>query len=372
MSERILIIGQTNFRDTEKGITVLKFDSDNCSFAFVQRYDTDVEAGQQYYDRKRKVLYICDETNGHALKNAGGGRIYAYKVDKESGVLTKQNYLDCLMTKTSYCWLSKSGNYLLYSCHAGSGVVSKVVRGDDGSFRSSIVFEDGGIGVMKLNGDGSLDKISDVVTFDPIFRPEKLCMPHCHSIKASPDGSIFYSCDKGLDKIYSFSLDEESGRLVRKAEKQMPLFTAPRYLAFHPTLDVLYENNETSNTLYAFRYEKNSGELTEICQAEQTDATECMPSDLVIDEKGEYLYSGLRKVNQIAVFKIHKDGSFTKIQNIDNTDSPRGLCIVDQYLMSANPSAGLIRVFEIQEDGTLKDSGVTYSIANPGNIGVIR
>ena len=371
MSERILAVGQTNFRDTEKGITVLKFDSETCTFAFLQRYDREVEAGQQYYDRKRKVLYICDETNGHYLSNAGGGRIYAYKVDEESGELTKMNHLDCLMTKTSYCWLSRSGDYLLYSCHVGAAAVSKAVRGDDGSFRSSVVFEDGGIGVMKLHKDGSLDRITDIVTFDPVFRPEKLCMPHCHSIKASPDGSIFYSCDKGLDKIYSFSLDEESGRLIRKAEKQMPLFTAPRYLAFHPALDVLYENNETSNTLYAFHYDRNSGELKELCRKEQTDA-ESMPSDLVIDEKGKYLYGGLRKVNQIVVFQIHEDGSFTKIQNIDNIDSPRGLCIVDHYLMSANPSSGLIRVFDIQADGTLKDINVSYGVLNPGNIGVIR
>ena len=312
MSIYQVAIGTFDFKGSH-GVLTGVFDSNDLSLTIDGTYNEEVNGGQLYYDQKRKVLYVCDETNGHIVKG-GGGRIYAYRA--KEGKLVLLNYIDTLLTKTCYCHLNHDGSYLMYANHTDRQIATKVRKKENGEFESVLISDDGGVGLISINEDGSLNKICDMVLYQGFVKDGKYRQPHCHSIN-SPDGKIFYTCDKGLDKIYSYKIDEEKGKIIQLAVKDMKEFTAPRYTAFHPRLPVMYENNETSNELFAFVYDKESGNLTEIDrQLLLTDPGIHMPSDLQVDHKGKYLFACTRNVNKLVSFAINEDGTLRKRRNM--------------------------------------------------------
>ena len=78
MTRYLLTLGTQNFRDPDNGgIHTCIFDDADGSFTMLSHTDPQVMAGQQYYDAKRSILYICDEVDGHNGRKAGGGRLYA-------------------------------------------------------------------------------------------------------------------------------------------------------------------------------------------------------------------------------------------------------------------------------------------------------
>ena len=352
MTRYLLTLGTQNFRDPGNGgIHTCIFDDADSSFSFIAHADPQVMAGQQYYDSARSILYICDEVDGHYGRKAGGGRLYAYRLDAASGQLTLINWISTLMTKTCYVWPTASGKYLMVANHTGSTAATKIIRNDDGSIGNALIYEDGGLVLVRLNDDGSLDRVVDYVTYPEQLKNGKIEHTHCHSVMADPSGRIFYSCDKGLDMIYSYQVDEENGRIIRKAETVMDYKTAPRYMCFHPFMDVMYQNNETSNYVFAFRYDRNTGALQEICRNTLIDEPyeKMMPSDIVITHNGKYVYVGTRNTSRIVCFATDENsGALSKIQTVDTFESnTRGLGISpdDRYLFAASPGDGHLTVY---------------------------
>ena len=355
MSKYYMAIGTFDFKRPH-GILTAVFDDSDLSFSITGSYEEGVNAGNMYYDKNRKVLYVCDETDGHLVSGAGGGTIYAFKVVDH--LLKLMNHINTYMTKTCYCHMDGSGKYLLYANHTNRKPVTKVKKNDDGLFETVLVSDDGGVGMIALNEDGSLDKVKDMVLYEGYIEEGRYRQPHCHSINLSPDGKIFYACDKGLDRIYSYSIDYENGKIVPLQVTQMEKDTAPRYTAFHPILPVIYENNETSNILYAFRYDTKTGSLEKIGAYKQVEDGEGVtPSDLVSTHAGDHLYSATRNCNRLIAFRIREDGTLEKIREYDmKEDAIRGLCISedDRYLMAMASGKSEILIFRITENGEIE------------------
>ena len=370
------IVGTWNFRGGERGVQVLRYDPATSEMTHLGHYDSEVNAGQQYFDPNRNVLYIVDESNGRPGETAGGGYIRAYKLDPATGELRYMNESCVLMTKPSYFWLDKSGEYAMVSAHTGRESVTKVVRMPDGSLGSCVVYEDVGVALMRVNEDGSLGPVCDVALYDGITPLPNQVHAHPHSVKASPSGEIFYACDKGLDMIYSYKIDREKGKIIRMAETPMGFATAPRYSVFHPTLPVLYENNETSREIFAFRYCEKTGALEEINRVSVCeDAETVSPSDIVIHPSGQYVYAAIRSANKLVVLSVDGEtGAITPVQTVDSGDGPRGITVDPdgRFLLCANTDAQEIRSFPIGEDGTLGESRPVAEVPNAANLSIIR
>lgn len=372
MSKYTISCGTFNFRNPEeRGLYLLEFDDSNQTVSDLGYYCRQLNAGQQCFDSSRNLLYVCDEVDGPVGFKAGGGRVCCFRYDAVNKQLIEVNSISALMTKTCYVSMSKTGRYLIAANHTGSSAVTKVLRNPDGSYSSSVIYEDGGIILIRLNDDGSLDKVVDCVLY-----PEKLIdgtvrHTHCHSINPDPGMTIFYACDKGLDMIYSYQIDEEQGRIIRKAEKTMENLTAPRYTCFHPRLPVMYENNETSNILFTFSYDSRNGELDVLQRNELiTNLHDRMqPSDLAITPDGKHLYAATRSVNRLVIFDVDQEGLLFKREELDTGESSiRGIRITPdgRYLMSCSPSDGLLGIYAIKEDGSLSTIK-EHPVANIGN-----
>lgn len=368
------VVGSWNFKESEKGFNVFDYDIQTGELSDKKHYDSTVGAGQQYFDKKRNVLYIVNECMGKPGALGGGGFLRAYAVDPETGMLSFMNEKCVLMTKPAYFWLDKSGDYGVVAAHTGRSCVTKIVRDDKNNFKSKVIFEDVGIALIRIKEDGSLGEISDIVLYDGLTPNQLQVHSHPHSIMGSPSGEIYFACDKGLDMIYSYKIDRKKGKIIPLEEKKMAYATAPRYSVFHPRLKVLYENNETSNELFTFNFDENTGRLETLVVSPLCKETDekIRPSDLEISKDGQFLYAAVRGVNKIVVFSLdYKTGVPTRIQIISNPGGPRGLCISPdgRFLFIADNSASLVRKFIIAEDGTLSDTGKAYASQYAANIG---
>lgn len=375
MAMDLAIVGTWNFRDPDKGVAVFKYDRETGHMEQLDRIDRWVSAGQQCFDPAKKVLYVVDECDGKAGTRGGGGFARAYRVDEEAGTLTFLNEIGVLMTKPAYICLDNTGEYALVACHTGGNPVTKVARDAKGDWFSHVVYDDAGIVLLHLNSDGSFDRVCDVVLHDGWAAEIKTAHAHLHSIVASPDGTLFYACDKGLDRVYAYKIHHESGKLLRMAEKAMPPRTAPRYSVFHPTLPVLYENNETSPEVYAFRYDANTGALETINVVNTYDPKEKgSPSDLQIHPSGKYLYAAVRTLNKLVVLRTDdQTGAVEIIQEVPNPGSPRGMVVSPdgRFLLVANNDTACVCRYAIAEDGKLTLQEGTVSVPNAANISVL-
>ena len=138
----------------------------------------------------------------------------------------------------------------------------------------------------------------------------------------------------------------------------------------------MYQNNETSNYLFAFEYDTETGLLREICRRTLVDEPyeKMMPSDIVITHNGRYLYAATRNTARFVVFRVDDaTGEINRIQTIDTgDDNIRGLGISpdDRYLFTASPGTGKLACYVIKDDGQIEKVS-ELAVRNVGNVGII-
>src|SRR5712692_8202633 len=97
---------------------------------------------------------------------------------------------------------------------------------------------------------------------DPVEQPG----PHPHDIPLDSSGQFAVVPDKGLDRVFVFRLDTAQGKLLPTEQgsvKSRP-GAGPRHAAFHPSAPYLYVINELDSTVSAYRFDNDSGQLTEL------------------------------------------------------------------------------------------------------------
>jgi 6-phosphogluconolactonase (cycloisomerase 2 family) len=195
---------------------------------------------------------------------------------------------------------------------------------------------------------------------------------------ADPSGKLFFVCDKGVDKIYTYHLDREKGKLLPLRETAVETGSAPRYGTFHPRLPIFYMNLEKKTVLHGYRYDVKNGTLELISTVpllnagEENSIDRVESSDLVIHPNGKSLYAAVRGVNRIVSLDIDDEGSVSLKQSINcGGEHPRGLCVSPdgRFLFSANMASGNITTFAIRNDGNLEAVGETKAPC-PANISI--
>lgn len=379
MKKCYAIIGTWNFKPQDRGVHLYNFDPQNCTFSNPRNYDHHVNAGQQFFDSKQNRLYLVDEVDLRENSSSYGGFLLSYTLDHNKDQLVHLNERSTLMTKPSYVCVDDQSQYALVCAHSGRQHVTKVIRNENGSYRSQAVFDDAGVVLFKLTDQGLVDEIVDVIRYGSVSESpsDKHRQPHLHSIVQSPLSNLFYSCDKGLDKIYCYTIDAVNHLLIELQTIAMPKGYAPRYLAMHPTLPIFYENNENCDILYTFSYDLKDGSVRILSTLHMTDeiSATLSPSDLKVTSDGKYLYASIRGIDQIITLSLDLETGIPKREQIIQSEAgPRGLCVTpdDRYLISANSGASSIHCYSITENGILTDTGIRYSIPNAANISIVE
>ena len=399
MNERVFAyVGNWSFQarpEKGKGISIFEFEKETGDMTLIETVYPEVAAGQLYLDAENGILYSNDECGERHGEIGGGGYLLAFAIDRETGRLTLMNRKETLSPEPSYLCLDKTGKYMV-TCHCSDPWhVTRVIKRPDGSFSNEVLFDDTALVMFRVEADGSLGEICDVaitpgsgghdefskVNIDPVSGHIQLVrvISRQHAVVASPDGEMLVVCDKGMDKVYTFRIDRENGKLQRLAEWQAPEVACfPRYAAFHPDKPVLYVNNENYAQLNSFHYDSATGELERFDKVyllpEDPGMVEGKPvgaQDILVHPNGKTLYLTVCGLNQIIVCELDERGCPHPIQYMPSRGKlPRGLAISpDQgYLLSGNMVSGDITLFAISEDGRLTDTGKTFEAVSPSAI----
>lgn len=398
MKKTFVYVGNWSFQAQPakgKGISIFTYDIESGDLKLIETICPDVAAGQLYLDEKNLILYSNDECGERRGEIGGGGYLLAFRIDSETGKLTLINQKESLSPEPSYICLDKSGKYLV-TCHCGDpGHATKIVKHADGSFGNEVLFDDSALVMFRVNEDGSLGDVCDVsvnpgtggkgehskVNVDPVSGHIQLVevLSRLHSVVPSPNGEMLVVCDKGMDKVYTYRIDRENGKLMRLCEWMAPEVACfPRYAAYHPTLDVLYVNNENYALLNSFHYNEQNGELDRFDKIylleEDPGLVEGKPvgaQDLMVHPNGKTLYCTLCGLNLIVVCHLDENGAPRPVQRIKSRGNlPRGIALSPdgRFLLSGNMVSGDITLFAVDEEGLLTDTGKTFEAVSPSAV----
>lgn len=365
-----------------KGLSVYNYEPETAGLELLETFREDVYVGQSWLDKECNMLYIVNEIGSRRGEIGGGGYVMALKVDPANGKITEINEKESLAPEPCYISVDKTKRYALVAHHSDHGHVTKITKNDDGSYASHTQFDDTALVLFRLNEDGSLGDACDVSIIPGEGASSSHPISHQHSVVSDPTGELFVVCDKGLDQIYSYGLDRAHGKLVFLQKTPVETGFSPRYSAFHPTLPILYVNNERKTIAFAYRYDIMSGKLERIGSAqllqdekaaEGIDRVE--PSDILVHPNGKHLYVSVRGVNLIAVLDVDETGGMLLKQNISCEGAhPRGFCLSPdaRYLFSANMISGNIATFAIGGDGGLTLVNKETKGVSPANMVIVE
>jgi 6-phosphogluconolactonase (cycloisomerase 2 family) len=332
-----------------KGIEVFEMDRDSGTWTHVQRVVDVVNPSWLTLDASQEHLYCVH--GGNELTS-----VSAFSRDVASGKLTKLNSQEC-----------GSANPVAISILPSMPFA--VVAG----------YHAGKVSAIRVNSDGSLGTLSDVISLvgTPGPRPGQESS-HPHHIPVDPAGRYFIVPDKGHDRTYVFRVDPTNGRIVRSAQGSIVAApgAAPRHLAFHPTAAFAYQCNEINSTVTTFAYNTMTGHLDEL------EVQTTLPKDfsdvnttaeIQIAPTGKFVYVSNRGHNTIAIFRV--DDATGKLSSVawEPTQGvqPRNFALSPDgtLLYAANQASDTIVTFRVDSgSGTLTPTGQIIEAGSPVSI----
>lgn len=376
-----------------KGVSVFTYDEAEGAVKLIETIHPEVAAGHLCLNAATGVLYSNDECGERHGEIGGGGYLHAYRIDKETGKLTDINRVESLSPEPAYVTLDKTGKYLYTSHVSDPFFVTKIVQKDDGTYGNEVIFCDGGLMMFRINDDGSIGPCVDVSLqegdygkgpnstrcVDPLSGHVQFTevVSRMHSVLFDPTGEIMVVCDKGMDKVYSYGVDRENGKLKHLDTWTGEVGCFPRYLTFNPINGLLYVNNEKLDQVSVFKVDSVTGKLELLKRCPifpegyvHPDAQLCV-QDIMVHPSGKAMYLTIGGYDVIVEMSLDADGMPVPGKVLDaRGQQPRCLALSPdgRFLLSGNMVSGDVTTFAVDENGVLTDTGKTYEAISPSAI----
>jgi 6-phosphogluconolactonase (cycloisomerase 2 family) len=307
-------------------------------------------------------LYSGNETD--RVGESKSGTVSAFSIDPDNGQLTLLNTVPSGGAGPTYVSIHPSGKHLLVANYFG-----------------------GTIAVLPILPNGQLGKASDVKEVTGKIGPTTAANAppgsfaisghdhtHAHMIEASPDGRYVLHADLGLDQIFIWKFEAESGKLTPNDPPfvALPPGDGPRHFDFHPNGKWFYSIQEEGSTLVLFDYDAQTGRLT----SRQTVST--LPpgyagsnfcSEILVSDDGRFVYAGNRLHDSVGIFSIGKDGTLSYVEEEwTRGDYPRSFNFdpTGKFFYTLNQRADNIAVFAVDKStGGLNFTGKYTPVGNP-------
>ncbi len=295
---------------------------------------------------QRRYLYAVQEVEEY--EGQPGGGVSAFAIDPHTHALEPINHQPTHGAHPCYVSVDHSGRWLLVANYTGGSVT-----------------------VLPIAEDGSLGAATAVVEH---HGPSGQAA-HPHSIVADPAGRFVLVPDAGLDRIYVYRLDTESGILAPNDVPwaQLPPKTGPRHIQFSADERYVYAINETGSSLTAFAYDATEGVLREIRTMTTlpdgfTGKNSC--ADIHIDPSGHYLYGSNRGHDSLAIFTLDAATGEPRPAGHVSTGgrTPRnfGIDPAGTLLLAANQDTSTVVTFTIDPaTGTPSPNGQVADVPSP-------
>ena len=342
-------------------------------------------------ETKTNLLFIGTYTKkeGHVDGKAEG--IYVYNLDPETGSLTHQSTAKEAINP-SFLTHSFDGKFLYavnetgpdvdtagtisaFSIDAKTKSLKFLNTQSTDSFapchvsvdsKNQVAFVTNYVGgkvvIFPINEDGTLEPAYQEIILEGKSVHPRQESSHPHSIVLSPDERFAYVSDLGTDKIMIYEVDYEVVKLIPTKTPFVKVQdgSGPRHFTFHPNGKFAYVINELNNTITAFKFNAENGELTEIenVMTMPSDYKEdSFTADIHITPDGKFLYGSNRGHDSIVAFKIDQSsGKLTLLEHQSTQGSfPRNFMISDngKFLYAANQNSDNIVIFKIETNGAL-------------------
>lgn len=231
-----------------------------------------------------------------------------------------------------------------------------------GKFASVSNYMTGDFAVIRMDGSRPLELVSlhkhQGVGFDSAFRQEG---PHVHSTAVSPGGGYLMAADLGLDQVFVYKIDTDTGAVElapESAQLHTPPGTGPRHMAFSPDGRHLYLVTEMGCRLFAYAWDETGARFTPLQEypllPEGFEGIN-LSADIHLSPDGSRVYASNRGADDIVVFA--RDGGSGLLtpfarHKLDGR-GPRSFCLDDSmaYLAAACQSSGELLVCALEADG---------------------
>ncbi|MCH5671400.1 lactonase family protein [Streptomyces gilvus] len=236
-----------------------------------------------------------------------------------------------------------------------------------GRWLLSANYGSGSVAVHPIDSSGALGKRADLVVHsDPAPGPGQQG-PHAHQFITSPDGGHVLAVDLGTDTVYTYRLDERTGRLTEVAQAHTRPGAGPRHLTFHPDGRHAYLANEVDDTIAVCGYEPSTGRLTiGAPQSTGSGSGTNYPAQILVTRDGSYAFLANRGDNTLARYAVEADGARLRLLGTVAVagDFPRQIAFSPDggLLFAANQKSGTVSVFHVDgKSGELRLAGAPFA-----------
>ena len=337
-----------------------------------------------------------------AQRKARGDGIHVYRADPATGAWTHVQHIGDLVNP-SYLALSHDQRFL-YSVHGDEDYATAFaldpatgqarllnraatggkngVRGavdPSGKFLVMANYASGSVAVLPIGPDGSLKDQHQLVQLPGDPGPHKVeqTSSHPHDVVFDPSGRFVLVPDKGLDRVFVFRFDRDSGRLAPTEQgsvKSRP-GAGPRHLAFHPKLPIVWVLNELDSTVTTYNWDGEHGALTprQVITTLPTDFTGASTSaEIAVSADGNYVYCTNRGHDSVTTFAADELGLLSPyVWDPTQGRTPRfiGLAPAGRFLYAANEQGDTVVTFRVDKTtGRLTSTGEVIKNASPVTI----
>lgn len=299
-----------------------------------------------------KYLYCCNEVSDFQGRRSGAATSFA--IDRPSGDLKQLDQAPSGGVGPCYVSVTPDGRAVLLANYTSGSVSLLPVNPADGSIEPpSTVAQHTGKSVVKKRQDA----------------------PHAHCFLSDATGTYALAVDLGIDQILAYRLEPDSSGF----DKDTPVVArtapgaGPRHVAFHPNQKFVFVSNELNNTATAWKWDEDSGKLTEIESVSTLPPDfegESYPAEILVHPNGQYIYLSNRGHNSVVTFKVDEaSGRLTTVGFAPTRgDHPRGMELSPDgaFLLVANQNSDSLVVYRInQESGMPEFASEHKGISRP-------
>lgn len=305
-----------------------------------------------------KFLYATNEVANYGPEKSGS--VSAFAVDPTTGALRLLNVVSSEGAVPAYISIHPSGKYVLIANYTG-----------------------GSYAVIRLNADGSLGQVTDVVRpAGPLDPPTASDNPpgqfavsdhrgsRGHMIGPDRGGQFVIGDDAGRDQIFVWRLDTNTGKLIQVSRTASLPGSAPRHFVFSHDDTHMYQLQEQDSRLAAYAF--HNGALSSLGPTASAlpdgYAGSNTASELLIAPDGRHLYFANRTHDSIATFSILPSGTVRRISDVPTEgDTPRSLTLdpSGKFLYSLNQRADNVTTFSIGSNGIPRFTGNYLPLGSP-------
>ncbi len=348
-----------------RGIHLFQADRDTGALTAAGIYELGTSPSCLVLNATGNRLYSANETD--RVGDEKQGTVSAFSIDPADGELTLLNTVPAGGAGPTYVSVHPSGRFLLVANYFGGSVAVLPIL-PDGRLASATDIK---------NDAGQIGPTAATNAPPGSFAISGHDRTHAHMIQADPSGRFVLHADLGLDQIFVWEFDDQTGLLTANQPPtvSLPAGDGPRHFHFHPSRPWFYSIQEEGSTIVLFDYDARAGRLS----PRQTVST--LPpgfagsnfcSEILVSSDGRFVYAGNRLHDSIGIFSIGLSGELTFIgEEWTRGNYPRSFNFdpTGRFLYCCNQRADHLTTFTVnRQTGGLEFTGHFTPVGNPSMI----